>query len=697
MIKKFFTTLLLTVSLLGAVAQNANDPVVFQINGKNIYKSQFMKEFLQSIGKDPNAAPTACTYEKRKALEDYVQLYVNFQTKLADAYAMGYDTLTTLNQELAGYRKELAAPYLIDSATLQQLLREAYDRNHYVLHAAHILVHCPESATPEDTLKAYTHAMEVYQEALKSDNFYEVAQKEMRYQRMNDRDPLVREKADQVNPLEGDLGCFTVFDMIYAFESAAYAMKPGEVSKPVRSRYGYHIIKLFDRYNYYGKAQFAHIWIPENTFKAEGKIKDAYRQLKEGADFGVVAKNYSGDQSTSDKGGVMPELAPNQLPYAYIEAVAKGLEVGDYTEPFHTRFGWHIIKLLKKETMPELESLVPYYRSRMTRGERSTKPQKMFVDQCKQRYGFVDYTQVVTSKKKAKKVTYAASLDAVRAIVSDSIFSAIFHYDPEQITDMRPLFKIGDQEYNSRQFARYIYKTKKVRALCDLDIFVAERYQEFIDAMVLDYADSRLELDNPEFAALVDEYRHGLMIFTYNDQKVWSKAIKDTVGFAEFYNNASLTHNYNDTNDAVYFWNERARTVAYTVSDSTILPRSKALKVVNKALKKGWSSSVLVNELRRKAKCDSIVTANLTLLEKGNQSTLTGNEWHPGVFAHVADSGYQILVVEKIMPPALKTREEARGYYLNDYQNYLEEQNNIALRKKYNVIIHQNVIDEIVY
>ena len=226
MIKKFFTTLLLTVSLLGAVAQNANDPVVFQINGKNIYKSQFMKEFLQSIGNDPNAAPTACTYEKRKALEDYVQLYVNFQTKLADAYAMGYDTLTTLNQELAGYRKELAAPYLIDSATLQQLLREAYDRNHYVLHAAHILVHCPESATPEDTLKAYTHAMEVYQEALKSDNFYEVAQKEMRYQRMNDRDPLVREKADQVNPLEGDLGCFTVFDMIYAFESAAYAMKP---------------------------------------------------------------------------------------------------------------------------------------------------------------------------------------------------------------------------------------------------------------------------------------------------------------------------------------------------------------------------------------------------------------------------------------------------------------------------------------
>ena len=159
--KKFFTTLLLTATLMGAAAQNAGDPVIFQINGKNIYKSQFMKEFLQSIGKDPHAAPTACTYEKRKALEDYVQLYVNFQTKLADAYSLGYDTLTSLNQELEGYRKELAAPYLIDSATLQQLLLEAYDRNHYVLHAAHVLVHCSESATPEDTLKAYNHAMDL--------------------------------------------------------------------------------------------------------------------------------------------------------------------------------------------------------------------------------------------------------------------------------------------------------------------------------------------------------------------------------------------------------------------------------------------------------------------------------------------------------------------------------------------------------
>jgi peptidyl-prolyl cis-trans isomerase SurA len=187
------------------------------------------------------------------------------------------------------------------------------------------------------------------------------------------------------------------------------------------------------------------------------------------------------------------------------------------------------------------------------------------------------------------------------------------------------------------------------------------------------------------------------MIFAYNDQMVWSKAIKDTLGFDAFYRTASLTHNYNDTNDAVYFWNPRARTYVYTVPDKTVLSPSKALKVVDKGIKKGWNSVKMVAELNKKAKRDDFVSSDLMLLEEGNQTELSSNEWHVGPFVHVTDSSYKVLVVEKILPPELKSRDEARGYYLNDYQNYLEEQNNLALRKKYNVIIHQDVIDEITY
>jgi peptidyl-prolyl cis-trans isomerase SurA len=698
--KKLLSVLVLSMLLFNVAAQTSTDPVIFEIGGKQIHKSQFMKEFLRSIGKDPAATPTACTYEKRKALEEYVQLYVNFQAKLADAYSMGLDTSKYLLNELAVYRKDLAAPYLIDSATMMSLLREAYERNHYALHAAHILVPCQESAGPEDTLKAYNHAMELYQKALQNPDFYSIAQKEMYDQRIDNIDPLIREKATQVNPYEGDLGCFTVFDMIYAFESAVYSMKPGEIHAPVRSRYGYHIIKLFDRYPYYGKVQLAHIWVTDKDPNAQGKINSAYNQLNSGVDFATVCKNHSSDPNTAKEGGLMPELSCNQLPFEYVETIAKGLKVGEYSAPFKSRFGWHIIKLVKNETMPEFESLIPYYKSRMTRGERSTKPQHIFVEQCKGKYNFVDYTKVKTSKK--KNAPYAASLDAVRAVVTDSIFSAIFNYDSNQITDMRPLFKIGDRQYNSRQFARHMYKNKTVYPICPLDIFVADRYNDFVEAMVLKYADDRLEIDNPEFGELIDEYRHGLMIFAYNDIKVWSRALKDSAGFEDFYNRMAPTHSYDDTNDAVYFWNHRARVNVVTIADSACLKPDKAQKIVNKAVAKGWSINDLearLNEKVSKKACvaETPVAVELQVVEAGNQNLLTNNEWGKGVYTRPTEKGYQFLIVEQILQPELKSRDEARGYYLNDYQNYLEEQNNLELRKKYNVKIYQNVVDEITY
>ena len=698
--KKLFFMLVLSATLLGASAQTASDPVVFEIGGKQILKSQFMKDFLKSIGQDPAASPTACTYEKRKALEDYVQLYVNFQAKLMDAYAMGLDTLMSLREELKVYRNELAAPYLIDSATLQSLLLEAYDRSHYALHAAHILVPCRETASPADTLAAYNHALELSAKAQTMD-FYSVAQQEMHDQRVNDMDPLVREKADQVNPYEGELGCFTVFDMVYPFESAAYSMKPGEVSLPVRSRYGYHIIKLFNRYEYYGKAQFAHIWVSEKDANAHNKAIGAYKLLKNGDDFAVVAKNYSDDNSTNKLGGVMPELACNQLPVEYIEAVAKGLKVGEISEPIHTRYGWHIVKLLKKDSIADFESMVPYFKSRMTRGERSTKPKNIFIAQSKQKYDFADYTKMKASKK--KNAPYLASLDQVRALVTDSIKYGIFQYDSNLITDMRPLFKIGDKQYNSRQFARYLRKNKKLNKDVSLDVYFKERYDEYVDNMVMQYADSRLEEDNPEFGELIDEYRHGLMIFAYNDRAVWSKSLKDTVGFKAFYAMTSPNHSYDDTNDAVYFWNHRARVAVLTVADSACLKPSKADKIVRKGVAKEWGINRIKEELLDKVSKKNCtvegepVTAELEVVEIGNQSLLTNNEWSKGVYVHPTEKGYKYLVVEQVMQPELKSLEEARGFYLDAYQNYLETQNNAALREKYHVKIHQDVVDEITY
>lgn len=698
--KKVLTFVLLAAALSTALAQNAADPVVFEVGGKPIYKSQFMKDFLQSIGKDPSAAPTACTYEKRQALEEYAQLYVNFRAKLADAYALGYDTLPALCKELRTYRDELASNYLIDSLTLQNLLHEAYERSQYALHAAHILVPCAETALPADTIEAYNHALQLALRAHNGEDFYALAQEETRAQRLNSKDPEVRARAQETNPYEGDLGCFTVFDMIYSFESAAYALQPGEVSMPVRSKYGYHVIKLFERHRYYGKANVAHIWVSDKALNPQKMINGAYKQLMEGDPFPVVAKNYSSDRGSGAQGIELGELPCRQLPPEYVAAIAEGMQPGDISKPFQTRYGWHIIKLVSKEECPPFESMVPYLKSRMTVGERSKRPQRIFAEQCKNTYGFEDYTKVKTSKK--KNAPYAASLDAIRAIVTDTIFSAKFNYDSNQITDMRPLFRIGENNYDSRAFARYLHKHRKVWPICDLDVFVADRYNDFIEYELIRYADRRLEQDNAEFRDLMDEYRHGLMIFTYNDKFVWSRAIKDTAGFAAFYAEAMPKHDINDSTQAAYFWNERARVYTFSIFDSACLAPEKAISILKKNMADNPGGEALRNALMkkvrtRKCKADNPVLMHFDLVERGNQDILRDDEWHKGIYGRPHYKGYDLVLVERVHEPEPKALQEARGYYLNDYQNYLDQKVCGQLREKYNVKIHQDVIDEITY
>ena len=368
--RKIFVLFFAVVMALGVNAQKADDPVIFEINGKKIYKSEFMKEFLRSVGKDPSAAPTACTYEKRQALMEYVDLFVNYRVKLEDAYEQGFDTMPDMIKELTGYRNELAAPYLIDSVTLDQLLKEAYERNHYTLHAAHILVRMGNQPSPADTLKAYQEAMELYERIKKGEDFSAVAIEYNEAHQRAERPSDSRPKKD-----DGDLGNFNVFEMVYPFESAAYNLEIGAVSKPVRTAYGYHLVKLIDKVPYLGKASFQHIWVAETSdpSKAEGIINQAFEKILSGENFANVCNDYSDDQSTAGQGGALTNMNVREIPPEYVR-ILSFMHPGDMSKPFHTHYGWHIVKLNSKDSLPSYEEMLPYYKQRMARDVRSRKP-----------------------------------------------------------------------------------------------------------------------------------------------------------------------------------------------------------------------------------------------------------------------------------------------------------------------------------
>jgi len=673
-------------------AQN-NDPVILEVGGQQIRQSEFMRDFRQSSGDKINKSGLSES-EKSKTLNEYAELYANFRAKLCDARAMGLDTTKSLTLELAKYRRDLAAPYLIDSVMLDKILHEAYERNRYALHVSHILVRVTPDAPPEDTLEAYNRAMDYRQRILNGEDFTAVAIEEA--QRVKPYDPI--------KPNEGELSYFSSFQMVYPFETAAYALQPGEVSMPVRTRYGYHIIKLYDRVELYGKVTLQHIWLRGN--ERQSSIGRMYDNIISGVPFENMALQ-SDDLSSASDGGYIRDAVLGQLPQEYVKVLGE-LQPGEVSRPFLTRYGWHLVKLVKKDTLPPFESMVPYYKQRMVRDQRGEASRKSFALSAREKYGIVDYTVTPVEqqgkKKKKAPVEMMASLDEVTSIVNDSVFKAEWRFrDTTVLHDLRPLVETPGRKYNAIDFARYIRKNQYKTPRCEMSYHVRNLYNDFLDSVSIAYADSQLEKEYPEFADLVDEYRRGLMIFDYNEKMIWTAAINDSAGFADFYARESAKKSMQNPDDSIYFWRTRARVVVLNVVDSLALDPSKAVKLMRKALDKNLTSSAMQAMLlekvnRKKTSSADPVTVSVEQFEQGRQSLLASDQWQRGVYAAPDGAkGYRILVVQNIIEPCLKGQLEARGYYLSVWQNEYEQNLCKYLREKYKVKIHYDALHQIRY
>lgn len=698
MMKK--TLLILSIAALSTLPLFAqDDPVVIEVAGQQIRQSEFMKEFDANIGRQLAQKPDVTAAEKRAALEEYVELYATFRAKEYDAHVRGFDTSTRMLNELNLYRKEIAAPYLLDSSVLQHILSEAYERNHYSLHAAHIIVPVKQHASPEDTLVAYNHIRELRTRIENGEDFNTIAYEEARLRNPN----------AQPRPIEGDLGYFTVFDMVYPFENAAYALKVGEVSQPVRTRYGYHLIKLLDRVEgLYGKVTMAHIWLhsPDSASQASN-INLIYEQLQSGTPFEYMARQ-SDDNTTSNSGGVLADATLSQLPPEYIHKLPE-LKEGEFSKPFFTQYGWHIIKLIKKDTLPNPEDLESFYKQRLTRDQRGDASRKTFAASSRTKYGIIDCTTTPVSQPKVKgrnkqktPVKMMANFDELVRNISDSVFIAKWKLQDAQFVDTTPLVITPSNRYTSLDVARYIQSHQQKMRPTKKEYFIKDQFDGFLDSVSIAYADSQLENEYPEFAQIINDYRRGLIIFNYNDNMIWRKAIYDTVGFTEFYNRESRTKRLDNPDDSIYFYHIRARVTAITVTDSNALAPEKAQKLMSKAQAKNLGSNdmreMLLKKInRKKYPAENMVSSDVEMVEQTRQTLLTSEQWHRGVYVNPTGKGYRVLVVEEVFPPSIKEMADARGYYLNAWQNETEQHLNEMLRKKYNVKIHHDVVRKIKY
>ncbi len=659
--RKLFTaslTILLGIFTLSVFSQKT-DPVLLQVASEKITKDGFIKVFEKNNTKSEKP--------DSKALDEYLDLFINFRLKVTEAKALGMDTVKSFRDELSGYRKQLAQPYLTDSKANDKIIQEAYDRKQFDIHASHILIRCERLASAADTLAAWNKIIELRKRIVtKGEDFGKVAADGSEDPSAKDRD----QEGQKIKGNRGDLGFFGAFDMVYQFECAAYNAKVNEVTMPVRTDFGYHLIKVTEKIPALGKIQLAHIIL---VYPAKGSLDDslkvadsanmAYKLLTSGSDFGDVAKKFSDDFSTSGKGGVLPWFGVNRLLPDFVFKILKMKNKGEYSEPFQTQYGWHIIKLVDRKPVGSFDEEKEDIKQRISRSDRNMEVQNAFIAKTKTTYGFTESLPALVELTKT---------------VTDSIYSA--NWTVEQAAGLdKNLFTIGTKPYTQADFAKNIATTQRRGPKHDIPAFVNQQYGVFVNDAVVKYADSQLESENPEFKALIGEYHDGILLFDLTDKKVWSKAVKDTVGLLQYY----------EQNKHNYMWENRLDASIITIKDPSVI------KSLNKLLKKGATDEQILAKFNH----DTIqkVTIERKKFVKGENMTIDGIAGTTGTsnLIPLADNENAIVIVHAVVAPEPKLFNEIRGAMTADYQNYLEKAWISELRAKYPVVVNRDIFNSI--
>lgn len=627
----------LTLGLTAAMAKD-NEPILMTIGDKAITKSEF-----EYIWKKNN---TNTTFDQQ-SFDEYVDLFVNFKLKVAEAEAQGLDTTKAFINELAGYRKQLVTPYLTDKDAEAWLAKQTYDRIREYVESSHILIGVAPDATPEDTLVAWNKINDVYKQAISGNvDFADLAR---------------QYSEDGSREQGGYLGFVTGFRFIYTFENILYGTPIGQISAPMRTQFGYHIVKVHSRRQAPGRYRSAHIMKkvdptsdPEAKEAAKKAIFDLYEQLKGGADFAKLAQESSDDQGSSSRGGEYQLLFCGSLPIEYEDAVYK-LKPGELSEPFQSSFGWHIVKALEFLPYPSQEEMMSEISSIINQDERAQEPQRRLVAKLKQAY---DY--------KVNESTRAAFIQAYDKLRLTGDSTGV-----KQLRNaVTTLFTLGDRTVSASQFVAYL--AGKPTAINNLN----KALDDFSQEEVLAYEDSRLEVKYPEFGHLMQEYRDGILLFEISNREVWDKASVDTKGLEAYFT----------SNKSNYAW-DKPRYKGFVVHCAD----KKTAAGVKKMLRKLPADSVGV-VLRRTFNTD---TTMLVRVERGLYAQGDNGTVDSLVFKQAntkKDPRLPIPVLQgKLLKKGPEDYTDVRGLVVSDYQTYLEKQWLTTLRKKYTVSIDKAV------
>lgn len=635
--------------LFSMSAFSQKDPVVLTVNKEKVTQSEFLQIYLKN-NPNPKFDPAS--------MDEYMDLFRKFKLKVIEAEALGYDTIPKLKREFEGYKRQLAIPYLIDSAQNESLVKEAYYRTANEVRCSHIMVKLDPNASPADTLAAYNRLMALKKRIENGEDFSAVAR-----MKNGSDDPSAASNG-------GDLGYFTAFQMVYPFEDMAYNTPIGAVSAPFRTKFGYHILKTTALRPSRGSIKAAHIMISvakdaDQTTKdnAKKKIDEIYNKLKNGASWSEMVALNSDDPGTSKKGGELPVFGSGttqRMVPEFEEAAFSLAADGDISEPVKTNFGYHIIKRIERKDVAPFETMKKELQTKVNKDERSKKTQDSFVRKLKAKY------------------RYTAGPSENLAWFENNLDSTYFggKWSAKNLKTNKTLFTLDGVAFGQQQFARFLEKGYRGLRKEEPKVLVANQFAAWEKAAILEYEERLLPAKYPEYKALVNEYHDGILLYEVMQDKVWNKAVKDTAGLRAYFN----------ANRESYQWPKRIDATIYEC-----LTESIAMEVKTMLANDTINSKHVIEKINKDSELNLKVKMNK--FDPEVTPSLKGQNLTSGVSKpYLFEGKYYVVKVNAELPVMRKEFNEAKGNATSDYQNFLEKNWLDSLQKKYKVKVNKKVL-----
>jgi peptidyl-prolyl cis-trans isomerase SurA len=638
----------MVISFLFLLVSGVHAQTLFTVDGREVGKEEFLKAYNKN---NSNQKPT------EKSYREYLDLYIRYKLKVRAAYEARVDTLPAQRTELQNFRAQVAENYLKDETSLDRLVKEVFERGQKDIALSHILIAFPKNPTPADTLKAYEKAMSAYALLKKGKNFSEVA-------REYSDDPSVQHNG-------GFVGYITVFTLPYELEGLAYSIRPGQYSKPFRTKGGYHIFRDDAERKALGRLKIAQILLPfpptatlATRDVVRQKADSVYNLLQHGADFAVTARTVSGDNLSYQSGGEMPEFGIGRYDSAF-EGVAFGLgKEGAISEPFVSAFGYHILKLIGRKPFPHQfdEATAAQIKQQVLNDPRIEVSRKALLSRIEQQTGF--------QRADVADLDLWAFTDSAMRNSGLSNFRGLGY--------STVLLSFAHQSYNLKEWLDYTRSIRGARPggnQADKDLF-----ERWIERMALDYYRNHLEDYNKDFAFQLTEFKEGNLLFEIMQRKIWDKASVDSAGI----------RNYYEAHKDKYWWDASADALLFTCKSRQVADALKNRLMAHPIT--DWRQMTDSGNTSIQADSGRYELSQIPNPDKATLAASTYTTFSTNTADNSVSFGYILTIYTT---RSLRSFRDARGFVINDFQNWMEDQWVADLKKKYPVKVEEKVFADL--